>query len=697
MENDTVRPHMSRSEALRAWSWPILCVSLLLAFGTARLYRLEARPLHHDEGVNGIFMKNLLEKGRWNYDPQNYHGPTLFFFQVPVSWAASVVSDGLGHFSPRSLAGLATPWLRGTTAVAGILLLALLLRATPLLGRLGAAAACVFAGLSCDLFFFSRYFIHETYVLLFTLGLVLGAHRYRATRRRRHAFCAAMSATLLFCTKETALFHFTVLGLAWLCADLTRWLATGRAEPFGWREKARAPARLAKELGLALPVVATACLAVWAVLFTSFFTNVEGPLDSLRTFVFWGPEGLESGHAKPFFYYFTEILLRYEPVELLFGVVGMAAAFIRNERRGLFLTFWTLGMAGFYSVVPYKTPWLVVNISLPLAIVAGYGVRAVVETVRQRLSVPHARTVLVALSGLALFLAAAEARLTWRVNFVENDNDRHPQIYAHTSREINDIVARVGVASIGAGRDMVINVFSDTYWPLPLSLVHYPNARFWGTRIPEEPADAPVLIVSPKLQAQVDAKTADTYSIRPFNLRGGVPLLLYLNTRLGASAAQMLPPLDFMRSEKPLGDLRTGLRLEVFDNTLWSRQPVHVVEGDASFDFFWRTDAEKRYAAPFSLRWTGYLKVETAGSYRVSLESDDGSWLLVDGEVAIDNGGDHAAVRLERELRLSAGFHRIEVKHFDAGGEAVLRLKWTRPGGSETAIPANAFFSNAAP
>jgi len=37
-------------------------------------------PLHHDEGVNGNFLVRLVREGAYNYDPANYHGPTLYYF-----------------------------------------------------------------------------------------------------------------------------------------------------------------------------------------------------------------------------------------------------------------------------------------------------------------------------------------------------------------------------------------------------------------------------------------------------------------------------------------------------------------------------------------------------------------------------------------------------------------------------------------
>src|ERR1043166_8607461 len=45
-----------------------------------RVYDLNLVPLHHDEGVNGNFLVRLVREGTYQYDPENYHGPTLYYF-----------------------------------------------------------------------------------------------------------------------------------------------------------------------------------------------------------------------------------------------------------------------------------------------------------------------------------------------------------------------------------------------------------------------------------------------------------------------------------------------------------------------------------------------------------------------------------------------------------------------------------------
>src|SRR6476620_3745489 len=47
------------------------------ALGTfLRLWDILIRPVHHDEGVNGWFLTNLIRDNMYKYDPANYRGPS---------------------------------------------------------------------------------------------------------------------------------------------------------------------------------------------------------------------------------------------------------------------------------------------------------------------------------------------------------------------------------------------------------------------------------------------------------------------------------------------------------------------------------------------------------------------------------------------------------------------------------------------
>ena len=60
--------------------WRVGQVLVLAAAIFLRFYDLWLKPFHHDEGVNGFFLLNLVRQGVYKYDPSNYHGRPLYFF-----------------------------------------------------------------------------------------------------------------------------------------------------------------------------------------------------------------------------------------------------------------------------------------------------------------------------------------------------------------------------------------------------------------------------------------------------------------------------------------------------------------------------------------------------------------------------------------------------------------------------------------
>merc|ERR1719502_589367 len=72
----------------------------------------------------------------------------------------------------------------------------------------------------------------------------------------------------------------------------------------------------------------------------------------------------------------------------------------------------------------------------------------------------------------------------------------------------------------------------------------------------------------------------------------------------------------------------------------------------------------------FAVRWTGYLSIKRAGSYRFYLTSDDGSALWIDGRIIVNNDGLHGMRQRNGRVRLDNTLHRIRMKFFENGGGA---------------------------
>src|SRR5260221_241034 len=139
----------------RTW---LICGALITAVaGFLRFYDLALKPFHHDEGVNGFFLKTLYDSGAYKYDPANYHGPTLYYIAVTFA----------------KIFGLETVPVRASVAIFGVLTVILVLYLKNYIGRIGTLAAALFLGLSPGMVFISRYFIHETFFVFLSLAIVV--------------------------------------------------------------------------------------------------------------------------------------------------------------------------------------------------------------------------------------------------------------------------------------------------------------------------------------------------------------------------------------------------------------------------------------------------------------------------------------------------------------------------------------------
>ena len=95
---------------------------------------------------------------------------------------------------------------------------------------------------------------------------------------------------------------------------------------------------------------------------------------------------------------------------------------------------------------------------------------------------------------------------------------------------------------------------------------------------------------------------------------------------------------------------------------------------------------------PYSIIWRGKLDIPRPGQYALGTNSDDGSYLFVDGQLVVDNGGAHGGRYREGVIRLSRGYHDIEVRYFQVDGSQTMQLWWTPPGGSRELLPPTQLF-----
>ena len=94
----------------------------------------------------------------------------------------------------------------------------------------------------------------------------------------------------------------------------------------------------------------------------------------------------------------------------------------------------------------------------------------------------------------------------------------------------------------------------------------------------------------------------------------------------------------------------------------------------------------------FGVQYSGYIKIPKDGLYTFFLNSDDGTDLLIDKKLVVDNDGRHAPQEESGTVVLKAGYHAIKVDFFQAGGGMALDVSIEGPGMKKEIIPAGMIF-----
>lgn len=550
-----------------------------------RLISLSLVPFHHDEGVNGNFLVSLVREGKYAYNPENYHGPTLYFFSAIIPWIARF----FGGKAFGDNYGLTTFNIRLVTAAFGIATIWLVLLLRKRIGTIGALAAAGLIAVSPGGVYLSRYFIHESLFVFFTLGIVVAALKYYDSGRAVYLILASISAALMVASKETWVMNGPVLLIALVITNVyfrLRDRIAGKQDDWSLGERVK---RTIDRLGGPVPLatVALAALTVFIIVnvlfYSSFFTNYpKGVRDALQALALWRHRTHE--HAHPFLQYF-EWLRQIESPLLLLGAVGTAIAVWRGDNRfALFAGQWAFGLLVAYSLVEYKTPWIALNFIIPLAIVGGYAL----DQLYKRFGEPWVPLAMI-VGAITLLVfgrmvklkdgdASVVSRLTWdfdpstqwpvmipilllsayagyviyskterqkrplnlylatavalcvlgyqmyQVNFVHYDDDQYPYVYAHTKRPMLAMVDQIEriATRMGTGTDTGIALVSPDYWPLPWYLRDYKKVGYYQQIVP---TNEPMIIGSIAQEEQLKTTYGDRYVLVPSGAdEGAYPL-----------------------------------------------------------------------------------------------------------------------------------------------------------------------------
>jgi hypothetical protein len=89
---------------------------------------------------------------------------------------------------------------------------------------------------------------------------------------------------------------------------------------------------------------------------------------------------------------------------------------------------------------------------------------------------------------------------------------------------------------------------------------------------------------------------------------------------------------------------------------------------------------------PFSVEWSGSIRIDTPKQYEFGLIADDGALLEIDGKTVVDV----TKVLLQKktgQVYLTAGLHRIHILYYNPLFGGLVKLSWIGPGNAEEIVP----------
>ena len=562
----------------------ILIVALAFAL---RVAALDLRPAHFDEGVNGSFIDGMRTEGCYRYNPENYHGPLHFYtlFASQQLFGRSLWSLRM----PTVLIGTALvalmlafhrflPWRAvWVTAVAAAISPGLVFYSRyaihemwlpffTLLAAYGGIGIVRREGRPGDLWAFGSGLA----------GMVLTKETYLI-----HWIAAVLALIVMRCLEW--LVPLTPRSERPRPADLFAGRASDTSEPFP-----RIAYFTNRHIATVTLTCVAAVILVQSG-FGLHWDGIRGLFETFRPMHAKGTTA-EAGHNKEFFYWVKLMMwyewpaliglvaapllsLRRSavlaPAVLLIGALLVSAGFFGSAigihltgakdflkphlnlpdvpSLGVWLGVCSLGFFGAspaqsremrwlclyglasfaaYSIIPYKTPWCIVNLLLPLLFVFGQLAENLAQTTDRRL-----------VYAIGLLLAWSPVRDCWILNFKSPTYDGERYAYVHTTNEIGKVLRAVrDLARENPLERQMHGIILTEAFPLTWELNDFPNIRYLPDDAEVENYDADFVLLPTHRRVEFEDRAFGIYFRESCRLRNGLDRgWLYLSAEHFAS------------------------------------------------------------------------------------------------------------------------------------------------------------------
>lgn len=470
-----------------------------------RMDGLSNRPVHADEATGARILAERIEDNGYAFNPKHFHGPFLSFISQPI---AKIRGED-------SWSDLTVTTLRLGVLIAGILTVLTPLLWIRVLGHLPSLVSGALLATSPLLVYYNRMFIHESWLLLFGLISLYAIYRLLNRPNTLNAVFAGVFVGLMFATKET----FAISIISWSLASIVYLLAqrqTGGHKP-----------KISQYLK-PIAVGAITALIVGAAFFTNWFTQPKAFLDALQTFFVYETT---PGHEKHLMYY-LELLVwpKYllgnwwsEGVIILLGLIAAISSYTKRKDLPLLILLILAALIHLliYSIIAYKTPWLMLLPWAQFILLAGLAFRHLDQDSKLVKGVLCAALVI----GLCF-----QTKQSLNAAGKYSNDTRNPYAYVPTSKNIQSL--KSWLQDLDAVQSIQpIAVVGTGYWPLPWYLKNFEQVGYWPS-VSKDIADL-ALVISMDAESAACAELLESTHIQlPRSLRENVSISVFLRNDL---------------------------------------------------------------------------------------------------------------------------------------------------------------------
>jgi uncharacterized protein (TIGR03663 family) len=499
--------HRERS-VVRDW----MPFAILLVAAFFRFAWLDLKPPHHDEGVVASMAEGITEKGYYEYDPTNFHGPLPFY----LSWLS------------QRLFGRTIFAMRLPVVMLSVLAVGLMLAFREYFKERAVRWAALAMAVSPTMVYYGRQCAHEMGAMFFNVLLIWGAIGLIRGGSRRELWATGLGLAGMILCKETYAIHAAAIVLAipalWLLGKFSR-AAKEAPACRDWT---------------ALDLLRVVCGSIAIVLFFYSGTLMDwSKVEGLwTTWSAWVGRGVAEDVQDKKGFYYGELLAQYEWTAILGIVAALAALMPGTRRETRFMALIALAGACGYNLVKYKTPWLVMSWAWPFYMLFGLGVVAADRHVGRRFAN--------AAAGFVIVLMAAKS---WHLNFhnyaPRGDTSPYPEAYAYVQAldDLNKITVPLNAlaAMDPVNKHIPGAMIGGEQYPLPWLLGEF--GRFgWYGRNAEGKISLPDTWNLDFIQAHVDVvpevekHLSEAYFREDFQIRnmGGDRSVLYFRASVFA-------------------------------------------------------------------------------------------------------------------------------------------------------------------